>query len=232
MKDICRVKICGITSLEDACLAAELGADYIGVIIEAAISPRTLFMNDAVPIFTSAPLPVVALVHQMKPERIHELLLILKPHAIQFLSQEGPEMAGWLKKLQPGLQVWQSLYLPAGGESAAGFDFAVVAEKTSLCREAGVDAVVFDTAALSSGKFGGTGLTADWLLVKELVREAKLPAFLAGGINPGNVRRAVETVRPYGIDLSSGVEESPGKKSAAKLKTLMGELRQYEATKT
>ena len=225
MIDSCKVKICGITSLEDACLAAELGADYVGVIIEVAFSPRTMSVNDAVPIFIAAPLPVVALVHQMKPERLQELLQILKPHAIQFLSQEGPERAGWLKKLQPGLQVWQSLFLPAGGEAAAGFDFAALAEKAALCREAGVDAVLFDTAALSSGKFGGTGLTADWLLAEELVREAKLPAFLAGGINPGNVRRAVETVKPYGIDLSSGVEEAPGKKSSAKLKALMEELR-------
>lgn len=232
MKNICRVKICGITSLEDACLAAEAGADYVGVIIEVAFSPRTMSINDAVPIFTSALLPVVALVHRMKPERLQELLLILKPHAIQFLSQEGPEMAGWLKKLQPGLQVWQSLFLPADGESAAGFDFAALAEKTALCRQAGVDAVLFDTAAIASGKFGGTGLTADWRLAKELVREAKLPAFLAGGINPDNIRRAVETVKPYGIDLSSGVEESPGKKSSARLRALMEELRQAETTKT
>lgn len=231
MKDICRVKICGITSLEDACLAAEMGADYVGVIIEVAFSPRSMFINDAVPIFTSAPLPVVALVHKMKPERLQELLLILKPHAIQFLSPEGPEMADWLKKLQPGLQVWQSLFLPAGGEAAAGFDFATLAKKTELCREAGVDAVIFDTAAIASDKFGGTGLTSDWSLAKELVREANLTVFLAGGINPGNIRRAVETVKPYGIDLCSGVEESPGKKSPARTRALMEELRQAEVTK-
>jgi phosphoribosylanthranilate isomerase len=232
MKNICRIKICGITSLEDAYMAAEMGADYVGVIIEVAFSPRTVSINDAVSIFTSAPLPVVALVHQMKPERLQELLLILKPHAIQFLSQDGPEMTRWLKKLQPGLQVWQSLFLPACGESAAGLDFAALAEKAELCREAGMDAVLFDTAAIASGKFGGTGLTADWGLADKLVREAQLPAFLAGGINPGNIRRAVETVRPYGIDLSSGVEESPGKKSSAKLRALMEELRQAKTTKT
>ena len=232
MKDICRVKICGITSLEDAGLAAEVGADYIGVIIEVAFSPRSMGINDAAPIFTSALLPAVALVHQMKPERLHELLLTLRPHAVQFLSPEGPEIAGWLKKLQPGLQVWQSLFLPAGGEAADGFDFETLVQKAKLCREAGVDMVLFDTAAISIGKFGGTGLTADWSLAEELVRAAKLPAFLAGGINPGNIRWAVEKVRPYGIDLSSGVEESPGKKSAAKLRALMEELRQAEVTRT
>jgi phosphoribosylanthranilate isomerase len=222
----CRVKICGITSLEDAGLAAVVGADYIGVIIEVGSSHRSLRIDEAAPIFTAAPLPAVALIHGMERDRIEELLLKLKPQAVQFLSPEGPELAVWLKKLQQGLQVWQSLFLPAGGEAAAGFDFETLAEKTERCREAGVDVVLFDTAAISSGKFGGTGLTGDWDLAKRLVREAKLPAFLAGGINPVNIQVAVERVRPFGIDLSSGVEEYPGKKSFAKLKALMEALQQ------
>ncbi len=226
MKDGCRVKICGITSLSDAGLAAGVGADYIGVVIEVAFSPRSMGINEASPLFTSAPLPAVALVHQMEPERLEELLLKLRPHAVQFLSPEGPELAVRLKNLQPGLQIWQSLFLPAGGEVVAGFDFETLASKTARCQEAGVDVVLFDTAAIASGRFGGTGLTGDWDLAGRLVREATLPAFLAGGINPGNIRKAVEAVRPFGIDLCSGVEECPGKKSFAKLKALMEALRQ------
>ena len=225
MKDSCRVKICGITNLSDAGLAAGVGADYIGVVIEVAFSPRSMSINEASPLFASAPLPAVALVHQMEPERLEELLLKLRPHAVQFLSPEGPELAGRLKDLQPGLQIWQSLFLPAGGEVVAGFDFETLALKTTRCKEAGVDVVLFDTAAIASGKFGGTGLTGDWALAGRLVREAKLPSFLAGGINPGNIRRAVEAVRPFGIDLCSGVEEYPGKKSPAGLKALMEALR-------
>lgn len=227
----CRVKVCGITSLEDAGLAAGVGANYIGVVIEIGFSPRSLVIDEAAPIFAAAQLPAVALIHGMERDRIKEQLLKLKPHAIQFLSPEGPELAGWLKKVQPGLQVWQSLFLPAGGEAAAGFDFETLAEKAERCREAGVDVVLFDTAAISSGKFGGTGLTGDWDLAKRLVRESKLPAFLAGGINPGNIRVAVETVSPFGIDLSSGVEEYPGKKSFTKLKALMEALQQAGITK-
>lgn len=228
MKDGCRVKICGITSLSDAGLAAGVGADYIGVIIEVAFSPRSLGINEAGPIFASAPLPAVALVHQMGPERIEELLLKLRPHAVQFLSPEGPELAGHLKDFQPGLQIWQSLFLPAGGEVVAGFDFQTLVLKTARCGEAGVDAVLFDTAAIARGKFGGTGLTGDWDLAGKLVRAAALPAFLAGGINPGNIRRAVKAVQPFGIDLCSGVEDRPGKKSAGKLAALMEALRQAE----
>jgi phosphoribosylanthranilate isomerase len=224
MKDGCRVKICGITNLNDAGLAAGVGADYIGVIIDVAFSPRSMGINEAGPIFASAPLPAVALVHQMEPARLEELLLKLRPHAVQFLSPEGPDLAGRLKNLQPGLQIWQSLFMPAGGEVVAGYDFGTLALKTVRCKEAGVDVVLFDTAALSSGRFGGTGLTGDWDLAGKLVEEAALPAFLAGGINPGNIRRAVEAVRPFGIDLCSGVEEYPGKKSPARLKALMEAL--------
>ncbi|NLI13154.1 MAG: phosphoribosylanthranilate isomerase [Peptococcaceae bacterium] len=228
MKDGCRVKICGITSLNDARLAANAGADYIGMIIDVRFSPRSMGLNEAGQIFKHAPLPAVALVHQMEPDKLDQLLLKLRPHAVQFLSPEGPELAGRLKDRQPGLQIWQSLFMPAGGEVRDGYDFRTLVLKTRQCREAGIDAVLFDTAVLSSGRCGGTGLTGDWELAARLVREAALPVFLAGGIKPGNVRRAVEKVRPFGIDLSSGVEEYPGKKSPAGLKALMEALEQAE----
>lgn len=230
MRDGCRVKICGITSVEDAGLVAGVGADYIGVLVEVAFSPRSMKINEAEPVFASTPLPAVALVHEMAPERIKEMVLTLKPHAIQFLSPEGPVLAGQLKNFQPGLQIWQSLFLPANGEARTGFNLETVARQVEWCKEAGVDAVLFDTAAVLSGvrRFGGTGLTGDWDMAGRLVKESPLPSFLAGGINPGNIRKAVETVRPFGIDLCSGVEEYPGKKSPEKLKALMEAVRQAE----
>ncbi len=228
---VCRVKICGITSLNDARLAADAGADYIGMIIDVPFSPRSLDLNEAVSIFASAPLPAVALVHQMEPARLDHLLLKLKPHAVQFLSPQGPQLAERLKSRQPGLRIWQSLFIPAGGETGEGYDFRTLALKTNQCRQAGVDVILFDTASLSSGRCGGTGMTGDWELAARLVRGAALPAFLAGGINPGNVRGAVAKIRPFGIDLSSGVEEYPGKKSPAKLKALMEALKKAENSK-
>ncbi len=94
---------------------------------------------------------------------------------------------------------------------------------------AGVDALLFDTAALSKGamKFGGTGVTSDWDIVKELMDAMRgtLPIWLAGGINPDNVGEAIDRINPYGIDLCSGVEATRGKKDAAKLRSLMTTIR-------
>lgn len=230
MKAGCLVKICGITNREDAGLAAGEGADYIGVVVEVAFSPRSLTIDEAGPVFAGPPVPAVALVFEMKPERIEKLVLQLKPHAVQFLSPEGPELAARLKGLRQGLQVWQSLHLPAGGEAGSVLDERAFLQRVHQCREAGVDAVLFDTVAVLNGvaRFGGTGLTGNWNAARRLVEASPLPAFLAGGINPGNVREAVEKVRPYGIDLCSGVEERPGKKSPVRVKALLEAVRQAE----
>ena len=93
---------------------------------------------------------------------------------------------------------------------------------------AGADAFLFDTAEVSHGtvRFGGTGKTSDWGIVAELIAASTIPAFLSGGIRAENVNRAVEFVRPYGIDLCSGVESVKGSRDARKLKLLMDAVRQ------
>lgn len=227
MKVGCRVKICGITNSEDARLAAGEGADYTGVVIEVSYSPRSQTVESAAPIFADSPVPAVALVYEMPPDRLKQLVTLLKPHAVQFLSQDGAAMAEGLKKIAPGLQIWQSLFIPAAGENTAEIDPEILIRQSEKCKEAGVDAVIFDTVAVMNGvvRFGGTGATGRWDLASQVVAGSALPAFLAGGIKPENVRDAIETVRPYGIDLCSGVEVYTGKKSLAKLRALMEEVR-------
>ncbi|OPY56190.1 MAG: N-(5'-phosphoribosyl)anthranilate isomerase [Pelotomaculum sp. PtaU1.Bin035] len=225
MKAGCLVKICGITNIEDAELAAGEGADYIGVVIEVSYSPRSQTVESAEPIFANTSIPAVALVHEMQPGRLTELVTRLKPFAVQFLSRDGAAMAGQLKKIAPGMEIWQSLFIPAAGDSASMFDPGAVLRQVEQCQKAGVDAVVLDTAAVINGvvRFGGTGTTGQWDQAARIVAGSTLPAFLAGGIKPENVREAVESVRPYGIDLCSGVESHKGKKSPAKLRSLMEE---------
>jgi len=223
----CRVKICGITNRADAEMAAGEGADYAGVVIEVSYSPRSQKLESASPLFESAPAPVVALVHEMPEARLSDLVTRLRPFAVQFLSPDGVAQADRLKKIMPGLQIWQSLFLPAAGESEAEFDPGVMIGQIGRCREFGVDAVVLDTAAVLKGvmRMGGTGRTGRWDYAAMVVAASPLPAFLAGGIRPENVREAIMTVKPYGIDLSSGVEIATGKKSQARLKALMDELK-------
>ena len=231
MKAGCRVKICGITNDEDAFWAAREGADYTGVVIEVPYSPRSRTVENAMPIFAGSSVPAVALVYEMSGARLDELVTRLKPAAIQFLSPDGAVQANRLKKNAPGLRIWQSLFLPVSGASDSEFDPGVMLGQIENCREAGVDAVVLDTAAVLKGvlRMGGTGRTGRWDYAAMVVAGSSLPAFLAGGIKPENVREAIETVKPYGIDLCSGVELATGKKSLARLRALMDEIKAAEA---
>lgn len=223
MKDGCKVKICGITNIEDAGLAAREGADYLGVVVEVNFSPRSVTIEEARDIFSSALRPAVALVYEMSFPRLCRLIETLRPAAVQFLSPAG-EMLTRCKAKYPGVELWQSLHLPPAGQAV---DREEINRSVKEGCAAGADVIVFDTAAVISGekRFGGTGHQSDWSLVGGLVRECPAPAFLAGGINPDNVRDAVGAVRPYGIDLCSGVEVLPGKKSVTKLRALMKAVR-------
>lgn len=226
MKDGCKVKICGTTNIQDAKLAAREGADYFGVVVEVDFSKRSLTVEEAVELFENPPIPAIALVFNMKEERLRYLLNRLKPYGIQFLSQEDFDFIKKLKKDFPKVQFWQSVHLPAEGCEVGLEDIKDTVVKYI---EAGIDLLLFDTVATVQGlrKFGGTGLTSDWGLVKRLMDEvdSKVPVLLAGGINPENVAEALSSVNPDGIDLCSGVEAVPGKKEPLKVKALMNNIR-------
>ncbi|MCG8550176.1 MAG: phosphoribosylanthranilate isomerase [Desulfobacterales bacterium] len=221
-----KVKICGTTNMEDAQMTADAGADYFGVVVEADFSPRSMTIEAAKPLFSSPPLPPVALVFNMAASRVETLIQQLNPFAVQFLSLAEPSFVTYLKRRYPKVEAWQSIHLPRAGESVDLENFQKTVQ-TSVT--AGVDALLFDTAALSKGemKFGGTGITSDWDIVKELMDSIRgtVPIWLAGGINPDNVAEAIDKINPYGIDLCSGVEAARGKRDAAKLTSLMTNIR-------
>ena len=122
-------------------------------------------------------------------------------------------------------EVWKSLFLPTENDPAA--DATAIFKQIEAYIDAGADALLFDTAEFADGKarFGGTGKQSDWNLSAQLIQSCKVPAFLSGGIRPENVRRAIETVRPYGVDLCSGVEASKGVRDQQKLVRLMENAR-------
>lgn len=226
MGDKFKVKICGITDIKNAQLAAENGADYIGVLVEVAISPRSKTIAEAKEIFSAALLPTVALVYQMPAEQLKYLINELNPYAIQFLGEQDPNVITLLKQNFPKVHTWQSLHLPAGD----AFDIIKVASKAESYINAGVDIIVLDTAVETGAKkqYGGTGQTNNWELVKDLIPLIKAPVLLAGGLNPENVQKALLTVNSIGIDVSSGVEVIKGQKDPAKLKLLISQVRELE----
>lgn len=229
MKAGYRVKLCGTTSMEDALMATRAGADYFGVVIEVDFSPRSLTIEGAAELFSSPPIPAVALVFHMGEERLRRLIRTLRPHAVQFLSQEAPKLIKKLKLEYPGVEMWQSLHLPQAGGNV---DLAGIKKSISEYLAAGVDLLLYDTVATVNGrqKYGGTGLCSDWGTVRNIMKEIKagVPVLLAGGINPGNAAAALAEVDPDGLDLCSGVESAPGKRDNNKVIALMDAVRGIE----
>ncbi|MCG9132894.1 phosphoribosylanthranilate isomerase [Candidatus Poribacteria bacterium] len=221
----CSVKICGITSIHDARLAADAGADYAGVLVDVAVSERTRSTAQAVEIATESPIPTVLLLYNRTTSDIREAVSQIQPSAVQLLGQESPQQVEALKRAVT-CQLWKSVYLPAG--SPENVDMTAVQAEMQAYRDAGADFLLFDSVDLSGEKprYGGTGKTCDWNVAAELITESPLPVFFAGGIRPENVKAAIETIRPHGIDLCSGVEASKGVKDPHKLVQLMEQIEQ------
>jgi phosphoribosylanthranilate isomerase len=223
----CSVKICGITSIHDARLAADAGADYIGVLVDVAISERTRTAAQAAEIASESPIPTVILLYNRSTSDIQEIVSQVQPFAVQLLGQESPQQVEKLTRTG-ACEFWKSVYLPAG--SPKNVDIPAVREEMQAYRDAGADFLLFDSVDMSLEKprYGGTGKTCDWNVAAELITRSPLPVFFAGGIRPENVKAAIETIRPHGIDLCSGVEASKGVKDPLKLERLMEQVEQAD----
>ena len=221
----CSVKICGITSDHDAQLAADAGADYIGVLVDVVVSERTRTATEASDIAKSSSIPPVILLYNRTTSDIQEIVSQVQPFAVQLLGQEPPQQVEALKRTV-ACQLWKSVYLPAGRPE--NVDKSAVRAEMKAYRDAGADFLLFDSVDMSLEKprYGGTGKTCDWNIAAELIAESPLPVFFAGGIRPENVKAAIETIRPHGIDLCSGVEASKGVKDPESLVQLMEQVGQ------
>ena len=193
-----RVKICGITSLQDAILAVEAGADALGFIFFAR-SPRCI-----------------------TPDAAAEIIRQLPP----FISRVGvfvDEPIGQVNEtaLRAGLDAVQL----HGAESAEECERAVVRavkafrvkDRNSLAEIRKYRTAAYLLDSYVAGQLGGTGERFNWDLAIE-AKHVGRPVILAGGLTPENVADAAAKVRPYAVDVSSGVESSPGKKDASKVR--------------
>ena len=226
-KSRCSVKICGITSIHDAQLAADAGADYIGVLVDVAVSERTRSATQAAEIASGSPIPTVILLYNRSTSDIQKIVSQVQPFAVQLLGQESAQQVEELKR-DGTCEFWKSVYLPAG--SPKNVDISAVQEEMQAYWDAGADFLLFDSVDMSLEKprYGGTGKTCDWNVAAGLIAKSPLPVFFAGGIRPENVKAAIETIRPHGIDLCSGVEASKGIKDPHKLEQLMEQIEQAD----
>lgn len=199
-----KVKICGFTEPEDVGEACKAGADMIGAIVDTP-SRRSVTPKRAMNIFSIVPKPI-ARVAVMTPEDAPHAIRIVRELWPDYLQTHGPMTVAELKEIKEatGVRIIATLSVP----KKVGDPQKITAQALEIAKVA--DFVLVDTEHAGAG--GGTGLTHDWN-VSRLVRETiDRPLILAGGLNPGNVRAAIETVEPYGVDVASGVESEVGKK--------------------
>jgi phosphoribosylanthranilate isomerase len=191
-----RAKICGVTRVEDALLAARLGADAIGLNLWPR-SKRCVSLDVAREIARALPPLVVPVGVFVNPSRAEILAAVegARLGAVQLHGDEAPRDARDLP-----VPVWKALRL------AAPLPLAWLDEWE------GVQGFVLD--APDPG-YGGSGRTCDWGVAREAA--ARVPCLLAGGLTPENVADAIRAVRPWGVDVASGVEASPGVKDPGKL---------------
>lgn len=208
-----QVKICGITNGEDALWAVNLGADFIGLNFVPE-SPRKISIEKAHEIAAKVP-PFVKCVGIFVNPTIDELEKVLKKVPLAVVQLHGLETADDLTKIksQFRVQIWKAVKIEGENSLAQIQSFAGLA-----------DSILLDT--FQAGLAGGTGETFDW----DLALKAKafgIPVFLAGGLNPENVKEAIFKSDPKGVDAASGVEKTghPRKKDIEKMKSFISKAK-------
>jgi len=202
---VTRVKICGITRLEDALCAIEAGADALGFVFYDP-SPRSVGVDLAGSIIERLPpfVTTTALFVDPTPELVERVVQVARVDLLQFHGNESPEFCNgfarpWIKalRMKPGLDVVQQSRLYDSGRG-----------------------VLLD--AYRPGVPGGTGESFDW---DRIPSELASGIILAGGLDPTNVAEAVRRVRPFAVDVSGGVEAAPGIKSCQKIRAFIDQVR-------
>lgn len=199
-----KTKICGITNTKDALAAVDLGADLLGFIFYPK-SPRYIEPGKAMEIIRKIPTFVDTVGVFVNPE-LDQIRQVNEQGLLNWIQLHGDETPEFCKGL-----TWMS---------TRTIKAIRVKDKSDIEKayEYQTDAILLDT--YSKAKYGGTGKAFDWSLIDNLPRRV----FLSGGINPGNVTRAIE-LGLYGIDVSSGIESKPGKKDRKKMKKLFDKIR-------
>ena len=199
-----RVKICGVTSPADALMACEAGADAIGINFYSA-SPRFCAPEVAQQIAASIPPGVcrVGVFVNASANEIRELAARVPLDLVQLHGDESPEFA---RSIRP---------LPYAKALGVGSDLQPIATYLAGCHRLNAMPRMLLVDAVRKGQFGGTGQTIDWDLLRQNRQQLRgVPLVLAGGLKPDNVAQAIAAVRPWAVDVASGVESAPGKKSA------------------
>lgn len=222
------IKICANTNLEDAQLAAELGADALGFVF--ASSPRRVTPEQVAQITPHLPPSIerVGVFHTQDEDEIVAAVQQAGLTAVQLHGGLNPALPERLKtRLGDNLGLIQTVHwiVDATGGSAA----LVSRQLGEIAAEGTVDRVLVDSKI--GAALGGTGVAFDWKAARSVISQSlgNLKLILAGGLRPENVALAIQSLEPWGVDVASGVEATPGRKSPEKLETFLRNAREARA---
>lgn len=208
-----RVKICCISSIEEANLAISLGASALGLVGNMPSGPGIISDSQIAAIAASVPPPIATflLTSETTVAGIVSHHQKVNTTTIQLVDKLSEGTYSDIKKQLPSIKIVQVVH--------------VVSEQSideALGLGENVDALLLDSGNpnLQIKELGGTGRVHNWTISRKIVEQSKIPVFLAGGLTPENVQRAIDTVQPFGLDLCSGVR-SKGKLDPKKLERFM-----------
>ena len=224
-----RIKVCGITFFEDAKAAVELGVDALGFVF--AESPRRITPKQAGNIiekvlFSVCPafsctnagfwdekgrINFVGLFVNERIKSVEKTIKICRIDTLQFHGKESPEYCSYFRK-KHNMKVIKTFRIKN-------------AKSLEVLPNYDVDGYLLDTHVKKIS--GGTGMTFDWRIAKR-AKISTGPVILAGGLNAENIKKAIEEAAPYGVDVSSGVEQKPGKKDLILLKNFIDAVKNYD----
>ena len=217
-----RLKVCCISSRDEARIAMSAGADALGLVVRMPSGPGPIpdeLIRD-IAVVVPPPIATFLLTSETEPVAVVDHARRAGVNTLQ-LVDDGIEAEVWhaVRRDLPSLRIVQVVHV----RDESSIDLALDAA-------AHVDALLLDSGntAAKVRELGGTGRVHDWSLSRRIVERAAVPVFLAGGINPGNVGEAIRAVRPFGIDLCSGVR-SNGRLDAEKLRALVRAMREADA---
>ncbi|MDQ3802013.1 MAG: phosphoribosylanthranilate isomerase [Acidobacteriota bacterium] len=211
-----RVKICCISSVEEAALAIKYGASALGLVSEMPSGPGVIALEQIAEIAERVPPPIgtFLLTCKQTAREIAAQYDVCRTNTIQICDQFTDSYDDLRKALPPPVKLVQVIHV--GGEESLR-EAIEVSEK--------VDGILLDSGnqKLEIKELGGTGRTHDWEISRKIVEAVKKPVFLAGGLKAENVREAIEKVQPFGLDLCSSVR-TDGKLDEEKLRRFFAEI--------